>query len=111
MEAMSMVASTEEVRGSSATVIEPVKPVKVPRTFDTIRWRTVKETSEWAGSMFQLPAVSRGVTVVEDVDIGRTSGGRRFNCSACPTTVDGSTIPRRGEGARDDTSARGHGAR
>ena len=38
----------------------PVKPVNVPRTFDTIRWRTVKETSEWAGSMAQVPAVRPG---------------------------------------------------
>jgi len=29
----------------------PVKPVKFPRTFEIMRWRTVKPTSEWAGSI------------------------------------------------------------
>jgi hypothetical protein len=42
---------TEEASGSGERVSSPWKRVKWPRTLLTIRWRTVKATSEWPGSM------------------------------------------------------------
>jgi hypothetical protein len=51
MEESSMVAVTEEASGSGARASSPWKRVKWPRTLLTIRWRTVKATSEWPGSM------------------------------------------------------------
>jgi hypothetical protein len=51
MEAGSMLAVTVEASGSGARVSSPWKRVKWPRTLLTMRWRTVKATSEWPGSM------------------------------------------------------------
>jgi hypothetical protein len=56
MEASSMVAVTEEASGSGSRVSSPWKRVKWPRTLLTIRWRTVKATSEWPGSIVKVPA-------------------------------------------------------
>lgn len=49
---------------SSATVIAPVKSLKVPRTLLTMRWRTEKPTVEWTVSMAQVPAVRLGRVAV-----------------------------------------------
>jgi len=42
-------------RGADST--DAVKSVNLPRTLVTMRWRAVKESSLWAGSMFQVPGV------------------------------------------------------
>ncbi len=52
-----MVTDTEDSLGSSAVTISPSTPSKRPRTFDTPKWRTVNETSEWLGSMAQVPVM------------------------------------------------------
>ena len=42
-------------------VMVPSKVSKLPLTFDTIRWRTLKPTSECEGSMVQVPVGISGV--------------------------------------------------
>ena len=56
-----MWASTLESSGFSAMVMVPSKVLKVPLTLLTIRCRTLKPTSEWTGSMFQVPATRPGI--------------------------------------------------
>ena len=48
--------STEDSSGFSAVTMLPENSANRPRTFVTTRWRTTKPTSEWAGSMSQVPA-------------------------------------------------------
>jgi len=52
--AASIVASTDDLIGSSAMVIAPSKPVNRPRTFDS-RWRATNSTLEWEGSISHTP--------------------------------------------------------
>jgi hypothetical protein len=56
-----MVASARESAALSATTSEPSNSRNTPRTL-LIRCRTVKEISEWVGSMTQVPG-SRPVLV------------------------------------------------
>jgi hypothetical protein len=46
---------TRDSAGSSVVTISPENSVKLPRTL-LIRWRTLKPTAEWLGSMVQVPA-------------------------------------------------------
>lgn len=68
-EASWMVALAVDARASSATTAVPSKSRKTPRTL-LIRCRTVKEISEWAGSIAQVPA-SRPGMVVSVLDMAR----------------------------------------
>ena len=51
-----MVALTLESTGDSPVTISPLNSLNLPRTLLTIMWRTEKPTSEWTGSMVQVPA-------------------------------------------------------
>ena len=51
-----MVAVTLESRADSPVTMSPLKTLNLPRTLLTIMWRTEKPTSEWTGSMVQVPA-------------------------------------------------------
>src|SRR5882757_3494056 len=51
-----MLASTRDWTGSSATVILPLTSWKAPRTLLTIKWRATKPTRVWAGSRENVPA-------------------------------------------------------
>jgi len=68
MEFMSISAVTEDAAGSSAICSAPLNVRNVPRTLLTMRCRTVKDTSEWLGSMVQVPVCSplMGAMVVMD---------------------------------------------
>ena len=48
-------ASTLESSGSSPVTNVPENSVNLPFTLLTIRWRTLKPTSEWVGSMVHVP--------------------------------------------------------
>jgi hypothetical protein len=50
-------AVTLESRGFSPVTRVPSKRSNVPRTFEIIRWRMLKLTSECVGSMTQVPAL------------------------------------------------------
>ncbi len=52
-----MVTVTCESVTTSRVSMVPLKRVNLPRTLLTIRWRTVNATSEWTGSMSQVPVV------------------------------------------------------
>ena len=55
IEVASMVARTVESSGFSAVTSVPLKVPKRPFTLLTIMWRTENETSEWTGSICQVP--------------------------------------------------------
>ncbi len=55
-EAMSMVASTVESTMDSPVVTFTSKVENEPLTFEMARWRTEKVSSEWVGSLVQVPA-------------------------------------------------------
>ena len=59
-----MWASTLESSGFSPMVMVPSKVLKEPLTLLTIRCRTLKPTSEWTGSMVQVPATRPGTSTV-----------------------------------------------
>ena len=50
MLAASMVTSTDDSSGTSATLIEPEKVAKRPRTLVIMRWRATNSTVVWAWS-------------------------------------------------------------
>ncbi len=58
-----MVASALVSARVSPVVTVPSKVSNWPRTL-VIRWRTVKPTSEWLGSMVQVPATRPGTEVL-----------------------------------------------
>src|SRR3954451_8943833 len=64
MLAIETVAPTDDSRMFSPISTAPSNSVKVPRTLLTMRWRTLKPTTEWLGSMVQVPAVRPGVEMV-----------------------------------------------
>jgi hypothetical protein len=45
-------------------VIVPENSSNVPRTLETMRWRTENPTVEWTVSMTQVPAVNAGKVAV-----------------------------------------------
>src|SRR5207248_5034115 len=55
-----MVALTRESSGFSPVVMSPLNTLNFPRTLLTIMWRTEKPTSEWTGSIVQVPATYPG---------------------------------------------------
>src|SRR6185295_15984453 len=60
----SIVASTDDLVGSaSSAVTVPVVLLKVPRTVDTMRWRTANWTLACAGSISQVDAYSGAAAV------------------------------------------------
>src|SRR5258708_7311338 len=61
IEDASIVTVTDERAGSWSVTIVPLNRSKRPRTLLTTRWRTTKETSEWAGSMSHVPATRPGI--------------------------------------------------
>ena len=79
-ELRSMVASARKPVTSSVVTMLPSNFSNWPRTL-VIRWRTVKPTSEWLGSMVQVPAGTWVAWVCEVSMLMRSSSiSCRFNC-------------------------------
>ncbi len=57
IEVRSISAVTEESVGFSAVTIVASNVVNLPLTLLTIMWRTLKATSEWVASIFQVPTL------------------------------------------------------
>lgn len=64
-----MVAFTDESERFSAMTSSASKRLKVPRTLLTIMWRTLKETSEWVGSIDQVPGTRPGMSEIDGVRV------------------------------------------
>src|SRR5215472_646658 len=86
IEDRSISAVTEDSSGFSPVTISPENVRNLPRTLLTIMWRAVKPTSEWTGSIDQVPATYPGVPVrVPESVVVMTS-------SCCCEVIEGSMI-------------------
>ena len=88
-----MVTSTFESSGRSAIVRSALYSLKWPRTLLTMRWRVVKPTVEWEGSMVQDPvagterpsttrteSLAVESVLVVSVDMVESPGSCSLNC-------------------------------
>ena len=73
-DAMSTVASRVEAVGSSAITMVPPNVANLPRTLETIMWRTLKFTVVWDVSMFQTPAGTAVAMLMGDSPVGMGAG-------------------------------------
>src|SRR5580704_4406478 len=85
IEDRSISAVTVESSGFSPVTISPEKVRNRPRTLLTIMWRAAKPTSEWTGSMDQVPATYPGMPVRVPVSLVVMS-------SSCCQVIESSMI-------------------
>ena len=65
-----MVTSAVDSPGSSATTIAPVTPVNRPRTLVSMKWRPMKATSVWPGSICHRPGAGSSAPATRRVAVG-----------------------------------------